>query len=123
MNHSTGQRRILPFALCAALPILLATCITFAQTQGWVLVKPPVSIQNGKYIAQEELPTPSWDYDSAYDTAKECERKKAEQINFLFEQARSPEVAKALGINLQLSAEKVMSARCVPYELWWGSRK
>jgi hypothetical protein len=101
------RRTVLACALCL-LPPLLAGC---SKHTGWVLVRPPVAEQKGRYVVSPRASLQFWDQAGAFDSASACEEERKAK------QPLSAEPASAGSSNRSQAsahAEAWAAARCVP---------
>jgi hypothetical protein len=80
-------------------------CATILLVSGWLLLLPPF-VSKGRF--DEKRPLKEWDHDSSYDTAQECEEFRNRMWARYKEQKNS------------LFAERILTSRCIPSDIYPG---
>jgi hypothetical protein len=115
-SMTVPRRTALAFALCL-LPPLIAGC---SNHTGWVLVRPPVAEQKGRYVVSPRASLQFWDQAGAFDSASACEEERKAK------QPSAPEPASSSGSSgpsqASAHAEAWAAARCVPSDAVYPKR-
>jgi hypothetical protein len=115
------EKRMRRLLLVATALFLLASSLP-AQTAGWVLIIPPME-GPPTWTVLRDAPVSQWDYVKAQDTASACELEKEKalrDVSVILDQWKGNEELRWVSIQIGL---RFLASRCIPYELWWGSRK